>query len=52
VIIGTRTPEQLAQNLGAIGWALTEEELERLNSVSAIELGYPYRMLKQSAPRS
>ena len=52
VIIGARTPEQLAQNLGAVGWALNEEELQRLNAASAAELGYPYRMIRQSAPRS
>jgi aryl-alcohol dehydrogenase-like predicted oxidoreductase len=46
VIIGARTPDQLADNLGATGWQLTEDELARLNDVSAIPSGYPYRMMK------
>jgi aryl-alcohol dehydrogenase-like predicted oxidoreductase len=50
-IIGVRTPEQLADNLGAIGWELTGEELTRLNEVSAIEEGYPYRMIRAYGTR-
>ena len=50
-IIGARTPEQLEDNLGAVGWELTEEELTRLNEVSAIEEGYPYRMLREYGAR-
>lgn len=45
VIIGVRTPEQLTDNLGATGWQLHEAELKRLNDVSAVPLGYPYRMI-------
>jgi aryl-alcohol dehydrogenase-like predicted oxidoreductase len=45
-IVGARTPEQLADNLGAAGWQLTGEELARLNAASAIEEGYPYRMMR------
>jgi len=45
VIVGVRTPEQLIDNLGATGWQLQEKELDRLNDVSAIPLGYPYRMI-------
>jgi hypothetical protein len=52
VIVGARTPEQLAQNLGAAGWALSEEELQRPNAASAAELGYPYGMTQHSAPCS
>jgi aryl-alcohol dehydrogenase-like predicted oxidoreductase len=50
-IIGVRTPEQLEDNLGAVGWALTDEELTRLNEVSAIEEGYPYRMIRAYGAR-
>ena len=50
-IIGARTPEQLADNLGAIGWELTAEELDRLDAVSAIEEGYPYRMIREYGKR-
>jgi aryl-alcohol dehydrogenase-like predicted oxidoreductase len=45
-IVGARTPEQLADNLGAIGWELTAEELEELDEASAIVEGYPYRMIR------
>jgi aryl-alcohol dehydrogenase-like predicted oxidoreductase len=45
-IIGARTPEQLADNLGSVGWELTAEELFQLDQASAIEEGYPYRMIR------
>jgi aryl-alcohol dehydrogenase-like predicted oxidoreductase len=45
-IVGARTPEQLADNLGAAGWELTGEELRQLNNASAIEEGYPYRIMR------
>jgi aryl-alcohol dehydrogenase-like predicted oxidoreductase len=45
VIVGVRTPEQLADNLGATGWQLKQDELHRLSEVSTIPLGYPYRMM-------
>jgi aryl-alcohol dehydrogenase-like predicted oxidoreductase len=50
-IIGVRTPEQLEDNLGAVGWSLTDEELTRLQEVSAIEEGYPYRMIREYGAR-
>ena len=50
-IIGARTPEQLADNLGAVGWELTAEELAKLDASSAIEPGYPYRMMKEYGTR-
>jgi len=46
VIIGARTPEQLEDNLGATGWKLTAGEIGRLNDVSTVEPGYPYRMIE------
>ncbi len=46
VIIGVRTPAQLTDNLGAVGWRLSDDELARLNQVSAIDQGYPYRMME------
>jgi aryl-alcohol dehydrogenase-like predicted oxidoreductase len=45
-IIGVRTPEQLDDNLEAVGWELTTKELDRLDVVSAIDEGYPYRMMR------
>ncbi|AHG46093.1 aldo/keto reductase [Rhizobium leguminosarum bv. trifolii CB782] len=42
VIIGARNEEQLRQNLGAVGWNLSEEQVERLDAVSAVTAPYPY----------
>ncbi len=42
VIIGARNEEQLRDNLGAIGWNLTTEQMERLDEVSKRPLHYPY----------
>jgi len=50
-IIGARTPEQLEDNLGAVGWEFAKDELARLNEASAIEEGYPYRMIRAYGAR-
>jgi aryl-alcohol dehydrogenase-like predicted oxidoreductase len=42
VIIGARTEEQLRQNLGAIGWNLTKEQVAKLDAASATVKAYPY----------
>ena len=43
VILGVRTTDQLADNLGAASVELTSDELERLNEVSApVVSDYPY----------
>ena len=42
VIIGARTEEQLKDNLGAIGWSLTEDQMARLDAVSDRPWPYPY----------
>ena len=42
VIIGARNEEQLKQNLGAVGWSLTPEQLATLDAASAAPLPYPY----------
>lgn len=42
VIIGARTEEQLRQNLGAVGWNLTPEQVARLDAASATTPAYPY----------
>jgi aryl-alcohol dehydrogenase-like predicted oxidoreductase len=42
VIVGARTEEQLADNLGAAEVVLTDEERARLDEVSALPLLYPY----------
>ncbi len=42
VIIGARTEEQLKQNLGAVGWKLSAEQIARLDAASTVPLAYPY----------
>jgi aryl-alcohol dehydrogenase-like predicted oxidoreductase len=42
VIVGARNEEQLRQNLGAIGWNLTPEQVAKLDAASATTLIYPY----------
>jgi aryl-alcohol dehydrogenase-like predicted oxidoreductase len=41
-VIGARNEEQLRDNLGAVGWSLSEEQVERLDAVSERTLPYPY----------
>jgi aryl-alcohol dehydrogenase-like predicted oxidoreductase len=41
-IIGARTPAQFKENRGALEVSLSPEELERLDAVSRIELGFPH----------
>jgi aryl-alcohol dehydrogenase-like predicted oxidoreductase len=42
VIIGARNEEQLRQNLGAVGWNLTADQVKQLDDASAVPLSYPY----------
>jgi len=42
VIIGARDEAQLRQNLGAVGWELTTEQVARLDAASATTPAYPY----------
>jgi aryl-alcohol dehydrogenase-like predicted oxidoreductase len=42
LVIGARNEEQLRDNLGAVGWNLTPEQMVRLDSVSAVPPIYPY----------
>ena len=42
VIVGARNEEQLRQNLGAVGWNLTPEQVARLDQASAKPSAYPY----------
>jgi aryl-alcohol dehydrogenase-like predicted oxidoreductase len=45
-IIGVRTPEQLADNLGATGWALDDEHMRRLTEAGETPLPYPHNILE------
>jgi aryl-alcohol dehydrogenase-like predicted oxidoreductase len=42
VVIGARNEQQLLQNLGATGWTLTAEQLNRLDAVSEQKAPYPH----------
>jgi len=42
VIIGARNEEQLRQNLGAVGWNLTKEQIAKLDAASEVTKTYPY----------
>ena len=46
-IIGARTLEQLEDNLGSTGWSLSAEDIEKLNTASAVPLPYPYSFIKR-----
>jgi aryl-alcohol dehydrogenase-like predicted oxidoreductase len=49
-IIGARTMKHLEDNLGASGWSLTVEQIERLNQASAKTLPYPHSMIANFSP--
>jgi aryl-alcohol dehydrogenase-like predicted oxidoreductase len=42
VIIGARNEEQLKQNLGAVGWELSKEQIAKLDAASEVPRAYPY----------
>ena len=42
VVIGARNEEQLKQNLGAVGWNLTKDQVAKLDKASEVPLIYPY----------
>lgn len=42
IIIGARNEKQLRQNLGAVGWSLTAEQVARLDKASSVTAPYPY----------
>jgi aryl-alcohol dehydrogenase-like predicted oxidoreductase len=46
-IFGARTLEQLEENIGSVGWELTKEEIDLLDSASAVPLPYPYRFIER-----
>lgn len=49
VIIGARNEEQLRQNLGAVGWSLTPEQVAKLDAASTLPLAYPYWHQRKTA---
>ena len=51
VIVGARHAEHLRDNLGAAGWRLTDEALQKLNTVSHLPERYPEAMEKNMHER-
>ncbi len=52
VIVGARDEAQLRQNLGAVGWKLTDEQLAKLDAASETTPIYPYWHQRQFAERN
>jgi len=52
VVIGARDEKQLKDNLGAVGWSLTPEQVKKLDQASAVTLAYPYWHQKQFKERN
>ena len=47
VIIGARNEEQLRQNLGAVGWVLTADQVAALDAASDVLPPYPHTPYRQ-----
>jgi aryl-alcohol dehydrogenase-like predicted oxidoreductase len=52
VILGARDEEQLKQNLGALGWKLSEAQVAKLDAASDVTLAYPYWHQRQFIDRN
>ncbi len=52
IVIGARNEEQLRQNLGAVGWNLSSDQVQRLNQASDRVPIYPYWHQRQFADRN
>ncbi|MNY33987.1 hypothetical protein D3C86_1682900 [compost metagenome] len=47
-ILGSRNEQQLADNLNSLKITLSTYEIELLNKISTIDLGYPHKMISES----
>lgn len=52
VVIGARNEEQLRQNLESVGWALSKEQIAKLDAASDITPVYPYWHQRQFSERN
>jgi aryl-alcohol dehydrogenase-like predicted oxidoreductase len=52
VIVGARNEEQLRQNLGAVGWNLSAEQVAKLDKASQVTPIYPYWHQRQFKERN
>jgi aryl-alcohol dehydrogenase-like predicted oxidoreductase len=48
LVIGARNEEQLKQNLAAVGWNLTTEQVKKLDAASDVDPIYPYWHQRQN----
>jgi aryl-alcohol dehydrogenase-like predicted oxidoreductase len=48
IIIGARNEEQLKQNLEAVGWKLSVEQVKKLDAASEVPPIYPYWHQRQN----
>ncbi len=51
-ILGARRLSQLQDDMACLEFRLSDAQLQRLNAVSKIDLGFPYEMLGQDAQRT
>jgi aryl-alcohol dehydrogenase-like predicted oxidoreductase len=51
-LVGAKTREQLDDNLGCLEFELESAQIERLNEVSHIKLGFPHDFLKDMTPKA
>jgi diketogulonate reductase-like aldo/keto reductase len=49
---GARNEEQLRQNLAAVGWNLTKEQIAKLDAASDVTPIYPYWQQRQFPDRN
>ena len=52
VIVGARNEQQLRQNLGAVGWNLSREQISQLDGASEVTPVYPYWHQRQFVERN
>jgi aryl-alcohol dehydrogenase-like predicted oxidoreductase len=52
VVFGARNEEQLRQNLGAVGWSLTADQVAKLDTASDVTPVYPYWHQRQFGERN
>jgi len=52
VVIGARSEAQLTDNLGAVGWNLTKDQVAALDKASALTPAYPYWHQRQFVERN
>ncbi|HSY59337.1 MAG TPA: aldo/keto reductase, partial [Terriglobales bacterium] len=52
VVIGARDEKQLRQNLGAVDWKLSEDQVAKLDAASELTPPYPYWHQRQFAERN